>query len=859
MSERELPIECLEESPMQTVWQDLRYGVRALMKNPAFSAIAILTLALGIGANTAIFTVLDSVLLNSLPVRNPQQLVLLTDPGAGGMSVGNSTGDRDTLTYAEFQDLAARNQVLSGVLAADAMGGQMPVSVEGAEQGGEAAVQMVSGSFFNVLGVNPLAGRTFTPEVDKLRDANPVAVISYSFWQRRFGGDTAAVGRKLRIRNTVCDVIGVMPQRFFGMTVGSAPDVWVPLTMQAEVYPGEDWLTVEKHPIEKTEWLQVMGRLKPAVTVAKAKASLDLTFQQYLQSQIGDITENDRHNFLNQHLPVTTGRRGASALEGQFGTPLLVLMGVVGLVLLIACGNVANLLLARATSRQKEIAVRVAMGAGRARLFRQLLTESLLLAGIGGVLGLVLARWADALLLRLVSSGSTPIPLDTHLNPTILGFTLGVSLLTGVLFGLAPALRASRVDLNSVLKGTSRAVIGGAGQGVRAPLGKILVVGQVAFSLLLLIVAGLFVHSFRKLADVQLGYDHDHLLLFGIDPVESGYKGPAIAEMYKALMANIRTIPGVRGVTLSENGLFSHSESADPIKIDGYKPPSGQNMHARFDEVGPKYFATVGIPILVGRDITEEDGGSGQRVGVINQTMARYYFGNESPIGRRIWDMFPTNTTDFVVVGVAADAKYNSLREETPRRFYVPFFHPIEQATFARLEVRVSGNPSSVADAVRAAVKQSAPNLPPLGIHTMNDLVSESLTSDRMVTKLTGFFGALAVLLACIGIYGIMAYAVAGRTSEIGIRIALGADRGSVIWMVLRESLVLVLIGVAIGLPAVLAVSRLIKTLLFGLTPADPWALGLPSLLMLAVAALAGYVPARRAARTDPMTALRYE
>jgi len=776
-----------------------------------------------------------------------------------GMCVGIY---RQVTTYAEFQDLAARNQVLSGVLAADTMGLQIAVSVEGSEQGGkgsEAGVQMVSGSFFNVLGVSAVAGRTFGPEVDKLRDANPVAVISYSFWQRRFGGDTSALGRKLRVRNTVYDVIGVMPQRFFGMTVGAAPDIWVPLTMQAELYPGQDWLTVEKHPIEKTEWLQVMGRLKPGVTVAKAKASLDLTFQQYLQSQIGDITENDRKNFLNEHLPVAQGRRGAFQLEGQFGTPLLVLMGVVGLVLLIACGNVANLLLARATSRQKEIAVRVVMGAGRLRLFRQLLTESVLLAGIGGILGLLLAQWADAVLLRLVSSGSTPIPLDTHPDLTMLGFTLGVSLLTGILFGLAPALRASRVDLNSVLKGTSRGVIGAAGQGARASIGKILVVGQVAFSLLLLVVAGLFVHSFQKLSQVQLGYDHDHLLLFGVDPVESGYKGPAIAEMYKALIENIRAIPGVRGVTLSQNGLFSHSESADTIKIDGYKPPSGQNMNARFDEVGPNYFATVGVPILVGRDITEEDGGSGQRVGVINQTMARYYFGNESPIGRRIWDMFPTNITDFVVVGVAADAKYNSLREKTPRRFYVPFFHPIGEATFARFEVRVSGNPSSVADAVRAAVKQTAPNLPPAGINTMNQLVSESLTSDRMVTKLTGFFGALAVLLACIGIYGIMAYAVAGRTGEIGVRMALGADRGNVVWMVLRESLVLVLIGVAIGLPAVIGVSKLIKSLLFGLTPADPWALALASLLMIAIAALAGYIPARRASRTDPMTALRYE
>jgi predicted permease len=373
------------------------------------------------------------------------------------------------------------------------------------------------------------------------------------------------------------------------------------------------------------------------------------------------------------------------------------------------------------------------------------------------------------------------------------------------------------------------------------------------------VVAGLFVHSFQKLTEVQLGYDHDHLLLFGVDPVESGYRGPAIAQLYKDMLDNIRSVPGVRGVTLSQNGLFSHSESNDQISIDGYKPKSGQQMSARFDEVGPNYFTTVGIPVLMGRDITPEDGGSGQRVGLINQTMARYYFGDESPIGKRIWDMFPTSHTDFIVVGVAADAKYNSMREKTPRRFYVPFFHPIGEADFARIEVRAAGDPSSLAAAVRAAVNQTAPTLPPIEFHTMNDLVSESLTSDRMITKLTGFFGALAVLLACIGIYGIMAYAVAGRTGEIGIRMALGARRGDVVWLVLRECLLLVVIGLAIGLPAVLGASKLIKTLLFGLTAADPLALSLATALMFVVAALAGYIPALRASRTDPMVALRYE
>jgi predicted permease len=848
---------------MQTLWQDLRYGIRMLAKNPGFTAVAALTLALGIGANTAIFSVINSVLLSTLPVENPQQLVLLTDPDSHGMSVGNQDGDRDLLTYAEFQDIAEHNQVLSGTLAAQSSFRSLPVTVVGVQEtgtGAPAGVNMVSGSYFSVLGVTANLGRTFGTEVDKLRDANPVAVISYGFWKSRFGGDPSILNRKLRIRQTTFDVIGVTPPRFFGETVGTAPDIWVPLTMQAEVFPGEDWLSPEKNPVEKTEWLQVMGRLKPGVSVAQAKASINVTFQQYLHSQIGTGSiGGSEKDFLNQHIALVEGSRGASMLHSEFGTPLLILMGVVGLVLLIACANVANLLLARAASRQKEIAVRVAMGAGRARLFRQLLTESVLLAGIGGVLGLLLAQWADAVLLRLVSRGPSPIPLDTHPDAKILGFTLGVSLLTGILFGLAPAIRAARVDLNSVLKGTSRSVVGGATYGGRVPVGKILVVAQVAFSVLLLVVAGLFVHSFQKLTEVQLGYDHDHLLLFGVDPTESGYKAPATAQLYKDLLENIRAIPGVRAATLSQNGLFSHSESNDEVSIDGYKPKSGQQMNARFDEVGPNYFTTVGIPVLMGRDITPEDGGGGQRVGLINQTMARYYFGNENPIGKRIWDMFPTTHDDFVVVGVAADAKYNNLREKTPRRFYVPFFHPIGDVSFARIEVRAAGDPSSLAAAVRAAVKQTAPTLPPIGIHTMNDLVSESLTSDRMVTKLTGFFGALAVLLACIGIYGIMAYAVAGRTGEIGIRMALGARRGDVVWLVLRECLLLVVIGLAIGLPAVLGASKLIKSLLFGLTAADPVALSLATALMFVVAALAGYIPALRASRTDPMAALRYE
>jgi predicted permease len=847
---------------MRSFLQDLRYGVRLLVKNRGFAAVAVLTLALGIGANTAIFTVVKAVLLSNLPVSQPDQLVMLTDPDSHGMSTGNESEERDLLTYGEFRAMAVQNQVLSGILAADSETARLQVAtdVSGPDrEGAPAGVNMVSGSYFSVLGVNARLGRVFGTEVDATRDANPVAVISYGFWQSRFGGDPAVLRRQVRIRRTTFDVVGVAPPGFTGITVGQAADIWVPLTMQLEVSPGRDNLATETHPIEKTMWLAVMGRLKPGISLSQANASLNLTFGQYLQSQLGAVGESDRKEFLNQRLKVVAGSHGSSTLNEDFGKPLLVLMAVVGLVLLIACANVANLLLARAASRQKEIAVRVAMGAGSGRLFRQLLTESILLACAGGVIGLALAQWADAVLLRLVSEGSSTIPLNTDLDVRILAFTLAISLLTGILFGVAPAFRAARVDLSAVLKGTSRGVIGGSARGGRMPVGKILVVAQVALSLVLLIVAGLFVHSLRKLSEVQLGYDRDHLLLFGLDPVPSGYKEAEVPQLYREMLDNIRALPGVRAVTLSKNGLFSHSESDDPIEIEGYKPKTGQDMNARFDHVGPNYFSTVGIPVLMGREITVEDGGTGQRVGVINQTMARYYFGNENPIGKRIWDTFPTNRADFIVVGVVADAKYNSVREQTPRRFYVPYFHPIIARSFCRIEVRVAGEPSSVAAAVRAAVKQTAPNLPPIEIHTMNELVGASLTSDLMIGKLTGFFGALAVFLACIGIYGIMAYAVSGRIGEIGIRMALGAKRGDVLWLVLRESLLLVGIGVAIGLPAIIGVSKIIKSLLFGLSPADPISLGLATALMFAVAALAGYIPARRASRTDPLVALRYE
>jgi predicted permease len=507
------------------VLQDIRYAFRTLRKSPGFAAVALLTVALGIGANTAIFTVINSVLLRTLPVDHPEQLVLLTNPDEQGRAIGFNDGVRYLLTYPEFQDIAQNNAVFSGVLAASSYTSSIPTAIEGS--GGSigaasAEVEIVSGSYFSVLGVNPILGRAFGTEVDKLRDANPVAVISYGFWQAHFAGARDVIGRKLRVLRTTYTVLGVTPPQFHGETVGANPELFVPLSMQSEISPGRDYLSPETNHFSKTEWLQVIGRLKPGVSLAQARAAISVEFQQMMRAETAGMSAHDKQRFMTQTLAVTDGSRGASTLRADFGKPLEILMAVVGLILLIACANIANILLARAAARQKEIAVRIALGAGGVRLVRQMLTESLLLATIGGAIGLLFAKWAEVALLRMVSAGNGQVPLNLHSNGKILALTLGVSVLTGILFGLAPALRATRVDLNSVLKAAARGFSGTSSRPGRMPIGKVLVVAQVALSLLLLVVAGLFVRTFRNLSQTNLGYDRAHLVQFDMNAVTYG-------------------------------------------------------------------------------------------------------------------------------------------------------------------------------------------------------------------------------------------------------------------------------------------------------------------------------------------------
>ncbi len=851
---------------MEKLIQDVRFAIRGLLKNPAFSALAILTLALGIGANTALFSVMNALLLRTLPVHDPQQLVVLSDPEYSGMQNGTNNGDRAVFTYHEFEGLRDNNQVFSGILSFSSQIYPIPVTTSDSGDGTQTGISMVSGEYFSVLGVEPLVGRAFGAEVDKGRGQFPQAVLSYAFWQQRLHRDPGVIGRRIRIRSTTFDVIGVMPQEFTGIVVGFAPEVWVPLTMQQAVIPGRDWLTQQPGAISKTMFLHIVGRLKPGVTLSQANASVNVTFKNTLKLEGDTISDvSARPSITEGRIITRDARHGLSALRGSYQKPLGVLMGVAGLLLLLACANVANLLLARSAARQRELSVRVALGAGRARLVRQLLTESVLLSAMGAIIGLLLARWGDQLLLRMVSGTSTPVPLDVHLDWTVMSFTIGITLLTGVLFGLVPALRATRIDLNYVLRGASRSISGAERGSGRLPIGKVLVGAQVAISLLLLVAAGLFVRNIQNLTHIPLGYEADHILMFRISPQINGYRMAAIPPLFQTLIARFRAMPGVRGVSLSENGLFFGTDSGDQISIPGIDPKSGKEMDAAYDQLGPNYFSTIGIPVLMGRDVEKQDE-TGARHCWINQAFAKYYFGNESPIGRHVVDTFPDTNFDMEIAGVVADARPNSLRGDVSRRFYVPYFNPLDQAPNAVFEVRYMGDDSSaLTSTVRQVVHETDAGLDSLVFRTVPALIDARLIRDRLTAKLSSFFGLVALLLACIGLYGVLSYTVARRTSEIGVRMALGAQRGNVLRLILQDALGVTLIGTVVGLGVALGLTKLLESwsllsgLFYGLSARDPLTLTIASVVLLAVATLAAFVPAWRASRTDPITALRYE
>lgn len=830
--------------------QDLRYALRMFRKNPAFTAVAVLTLALGIGANTAIFSLINTIILSALPVKHPAELVAVGDP-ARAHSRSEGTPQSDLFSYPLYRELRDHNSVFSGLMASGEVNRSRVETQLSGPVSDDATGVLVTGNYFSVLGVGAARGRTLTVE-DDVKGASPIVVISFDFWKRKLAEDPSIIGQTLKLNGQPYTVIGVAAREFFGDTVGDKQDFWVPMALQAQMLPGRPWLD-DVH----TSWLRSIGRLKPGIKLGQADANINLVFQEWLKGPQGTaLNPRDQESLRNSKVPVVPGGRGFSSFRESSTVPLTILMAIVGLVLLIACVNVANLLLARATARQREVAVRLAIGANRNRLVRQLLTESILLAFAGGIAGLLVAAWGTEALLNLSIGSRASDGLSVSPDPRVLGFTAAVCVLSGLLFGLVPALRSSRVSVGSTLKQ------GALSQGpvTRLPLGKALVALQVSICVLVLFAAGLLLRSLRNLQNVDLGYNKEHILMVRTDPVPAGYKAAQIVSFQQEMTSRLAPLPGVRSVASSENGLFSGTESASTMKIEGYISTKDEDREMNWDQVGAGYFKALEIPILLGREFGAQDTATSQRVAVINETAAKFYFGAANPIGRRLWIDNPENRDKpLQIIGVARDVRDHELRGPKDRRFYIAATQPEDTLYAVNFELRTAGNPEAVSESVRKAFAAFDPNVQILRIRTVEDLVNSSIAPDILIAKLSTFFGLVALLLACIGLYGLMSYTIGGRTKEIGLRMALGAQRPALLKMVLWEVMKLVLVGVVVGVPAALAASQLLSSVLFGLKATDPISLGAVIVLLAAVALLAGLIPARRATKVDPMVALRYE
>jgi predicted permease len=821
--------------------QDIRYGLRVLAKNPGFTAVAVLTLALGIGANTAIFSVIDAVMLRNLPVRSPQALVQLSTVGPYGVS---------SFSYPGFKHFRDENHVCSEMAAIGWLN-NLDASINGQAESIEGRI--VSGNFFAFLGVSAVVGRTFTSQDDRAPQNSAVVVISHGYWKRRFGLDSAVVGKSITLNRTPFTIVGVTAAGFSGPEVGYSPDVYVPMVMEPAFHDEQSWLDQPDY-----HWLRIMGRLKPGVNREQARADLDLIHRQILAGiPIKGWSPAEQKDLFSQRLEVTSAASGlVFGLPKEFPNTLSILMGMVGLVLLIACANVANLLLGRATVRRKEIAVRLAIGARRFRLIRQLLTESALLAFAASALGLLCAYWASNAIVSLMSLGRSLFVLDVRPDPRILGFTAVISLLATILFGLMPALRSTLVDLTPALKESAGSV---AAQRSRLRLGNTLVVLQVAISLLLLFGAGLFARTLENLENLDPGFDRKNVLLFDIDPTKSGYKGPAVFSFYRRMLERISAIPGVRSASLAITEPITGGGGWDnSVWVDGYAPRPDENMTIYLNRVAPRYFETLRTPLLLGREFSPQDTETSPRVAIINQTMARYFFGNSNPIGRKFgWWGEDKTKLQFEIVGVVKDSKYETLREQIPRTAYLDCFQaPPGPMTVA---VRTSIAPAALTSPIRREIRAMDAAVRFGAFRTLDEHVDESLGHEHLMATLASLFAFLAVVLACVGLYGIMAYAVARRTNEIGVRMALGADRVQVLRMIVGDSVLLIGAGVTLGLPIAIGATRLVSEQLYGLKPGDLGTMAGAMLVLTVVGALAGYIPARRATKIDPMVALRHE
>ena len=825
--------------------QDLRYAARSLVKSPGFTLVVLCTLALGIGANTAIFTLMDQVLLRGLPVANPQELVILDSEGANfGRIEGNHA-----FSYPMYKELREQVDAFDGVAARYPVYGTMLYE----NRPERVLAELVSGNYFEVLGLAPAAGRLFNSGDEASQSGHPVVVLAHGFWTRRFGANAGIIGKTVRIDDFPMTVVGVAPRGFNGYEVGVPADVFVPLMMRAELIP-----TAPRESLfdRRTMWLNIVARLRRGGTAEQAQAAATVVFQRARGEELKQIpakSESFRKRFLNTTVTALPGYKGLSQLREEFSTPVIVLMTMVGLVLVIACANVANLLMARAPGRQREMAIRLALGASRGRIVQQLLIESLALAVLGGAAGVLVSVWAADLLLKALPFEGAARTFVSTPDLRVLLFALGVSIVTGILFGLVPSLQTARPRLVPALKEEGGAIMSSGHVRVR----KGLVVAQVALSLLLLVGAGLFARSLWNLRALDPGFRVDRLVTFSIDPSLNGYRPEQASQVFARLQEQIVQQPGVLAVSMASNTPLTDSVWMATVHGDGYQVKDGEDVNPHLNTVGPQYFRTMGMPLVAGREFSPGDGPTAPKVAVINEAMARYFYKGQNPIGRR-FGIGRASATEIEIVGVVKDGKEADLKKDAARTFYLPYTQDptLGQMTFF---VRTAGEGVATAETLRQVVRRVDPAIPVFDIRSMEAVADASLFVDRMVALLSAAFGGLATLLAAVGLYGVMSYSVARKTREIGLRMALGASAGSVVWMVMREVVLMAALGLAVGVPLSVGAGNALSSLLFGVSPADPVILAIASAMLLFVAMLAGYIPAGQATRVDPMKALRWE
>ena len=830
---------------LETLAQDLRYALRMLVKSPGFTAVTILTLALGIGANTGLFSLINSVLLGDLPVRNPDELVVVR------YSDSRSQDMEEDFSYPMYQAMRDKNSVFANVLTRSGLSFNASYDGQSEHVGGE----LVSGNYFETLGVQPFLGRLIGPEDDLLPGGHPVAVLSYGYWQRKFGSDPAIVGKDIILDNHPIQVIGVSPPRFYGTEMADNPDIRVPMMMATIFRP----VPANRLQNPRHSWLTILARRKPGITVAQARASLDTLYHQVLTSEFQElgssVNAHDRERVFANRIQLTPGNQGFAYLRGEMQRPLLLMFCVTAIVLLVACANLANLLLARNAKRKQEISVRLAIGAGRGRLIRQWLTESLLLSVLGGVAGVVVAYWVKTALIGFLPahySANLHAPVDLR----VLAFALLASLLTGLLFGLAPALQLSRRSASLTPRDDTHSV----SSGERLfSLRSALIFVQVAFSLPLLIGAGLFLHSLRNLRGVDLGFTKENVFLATLNPSMNGYPQERIKSLYDDLLARVRALPGVHAASLTTSSVISGGWDQERVKVEGYEPGPDENMSPNAAIVSPGYFQTLGIPFVEGRDFTDQDDASRPKVVIINETMSHYFFGNKDPLGKKIGTSDdPMQPPDMEIVGVVKDAKYVRLSEAPRRHFYTAMAR--EQRLFdMTLQVRTTGDPEKIGSLVRAQVHELDANLPLYATTTLEIQIDDSLTQQRLLTWLSSMFALLATLLASLGLSGVVAFSVARRTREIGIRMALGAQSGDILRSVVSRMALLIALGMAMGLIGAYGLSRLLASMLFEVGSMDALSFAGACFFLGVFAAVAAYLPALRATRVDPVVALRSE